>query len=35
MLKLELQYLGHLMQRANSLEKTLMLGKIEGRRRRG
>ena len=35
MLKLKLQYLGHLMQRANSLEKTLMLGKIEGRRRRG
>ena len=35
MLKLELQYLGHLMRRANSLEKTLMLGKIEGRRRRG
>ena len=34
-LKLELQYSGHLMQRANSLEKTLMLGKIEGRRRRG
>ena len=34
-LKLKLQYLGHLMQRANSLEKTLMLGKIEGRRRRG
>ena len=33
-LMLELQYLGHLMQRANSLEKTLMLGKIEGRRRR-
>ena len=33
MLKLELQYFGHLMQRANSLEKTLMLGKIEGRRR--
>ena len=32
-LKLKLQYLGHLMQRANSLEKTLMLGKIEGRRR--
>ena len=31
----ELQYFGHLMQRANSLEKTLMLGKIEGRRRRG
>ena len=35
MLKLELQYFGHQMQRANSLEKTLMLGKIEGRRRRG
>ena len=35
MLKLNLQYFGHLMQRANSLEKTLMLGKIEGRRRRG
>ena len=35
MLKLELQYFGHLMQRANSLEKTLMLGKIEGGRRRG
>ena len=35
MLKLKLQYVGHLMQRANSLEKTLMLGKIEGRRRRG
>ena len=34
MLKLKLQYLGYLMQRANSLEKTLMLGKIEGRRRR-
>ena len=34
MLKLKLQYLGHLRQRANSLEKTLMLGKIEGRRRR-
>ena len=32
MLKLKLQYFGHLMQRANSLEKTLMLGKIEGRR---
>ena len=32
---LELQYFGHLMQRANSLEKTLILGKIEGRRRRG
>ena len=32
---LKLQYLGHLMQRANSLEKTIMLGKIEGRRRRG
>ena len=35
MLKLKVQYFGHLMQRANSLEKTLMLGKIEGRRRRG
>ena len=35
MLKLELQYLGHLIQRTDSLEKTLMLGKIEGRRRRG
>ena len=35
MLKLKLQYFGHLMQRANSLEKTLMLGKIEGRKRRG
>ena len=35
MLKLKLQYLGHLMQRANSLEKTLMLGKTEGKRRRG
>ena len=35
MLKLKLQYLGHLKQRADSLEKTLMLGKIEGRRRRG
>ena len=34
-LVLKLQYLGHLMQRAHSLEKTLMLGKIEGRRRRG
>ena len=34
MLKLKLQYLGHLMQKTNSLEKTLMLGKIEGRRRR-
>ena len=34
-LKLKLQYFGHLMQRSNSLEKTLMLGKIEGRRRRG
>ena len=33
--KLKLQYFGHLMRRANSLEKTLMLGKIEGRRRRG
>ena len=32
---MKLQYFGHLMQRANSLEKTLMLGKIEGRRRRG
>ena len=32
---LKLQYLGHLMQRADSLEKTLMLGKVEGRRRRG
>ena len=32
-MKLKLQYFGHLMQRANSLEKTLMLGKIEGRRR--
>ena len=35
MLKLKFQYFGHPMQRANSLEKTLMLGKIEGRRRRG
>ena len=35
MLKLKIQYFGHLMQRADSLEKTLMLGKIEGRRRRG
>ena len=35
MLKLKLQYLGNLMRRADSLEKTLMLGKIEGRRRRG
>ena len=35
MLKLKLQYFGHLMQRADRLEKTLMLGKIEGRRRRG
>ena len=35
MLKLKLQYFGHLMQRTDSLEKTLMLGKIEGRRRRG
>ena len=34
-LKLKLQYFGHLMQRADSLEKTLMLGKIEGRRKRG
>ena len=34
-LKLRLQYFGHLMQRADSLEKTLMLGKIEGRRRKG
>ena len=34
MLKLKLQYFGHLLQRADSLEKTLMLGKIEGRRRR-
>ena len=34
MLKLKLQYIGHLMQRANSVEKALMLGKIEGRRRR-
>jgi len=35
MLKLKLQYFGHLMQRADSFEETLMLGKIEGRRRRG
>ena len=35
MLKLKLQYFGHLMRRANSLKKTLMLGKIEGRRQRG
>ena len=35
MLKLKLQYFGHLMQRTDSLEKTLMLGKIEGRRRKG
>ena len=35
MLKLKLQYLGHMMRRADSLEKTLMLGKIQGRRRRG
>ena len=35
MLKLKIQYFGHLMQRLNSLEKTLMLGKIEGKRRRG
>ena len=35
MLKLKLQYFGHLMQRADSFEKTLMLGKIEGRKRRG
>ena len=35
MLKLKLQYVGHLMRRADSFEKTLMLGKIEGRRRRG
>ena len=35
MLKLKLQYFGHLMRRANSLEKTLMMGKIEDRRRRG
>ena len=35
MLKLKLQYFGHLMQKADSLEKTLMLGKIEGRMRRG
>ena len=35
MMKLKIQYFGHLMQRLNSLEKTLMLGKIEGKRRRG
>ena len=35
LLKLKLQYFGHLMQRADSLEKTLMLGKIKGKRRRG
>ena len=35
MLKLKLQYFGHMMQRADSLEKTLMVGKIEGKRRRG
>ena len=35
MLKLKLQYFGHLMQRADSIEKTLMLGKIKGKRRRG
>jgi len=35
MLKVKFQYFGHLMRRTNSLEKTLMLGKIEGRRRRG
>ena len=35
MLKLKVQYFGHLMQRADTLEKTLMLGKVEGRRRRG
>ena len=35
MLKLKLQYFGHVMRRADSLEKTLMMGKIEGRRRRG
>jgi len=35
MLKLKLKYFGHMMQRADSLEKTLMLGKFEGRRRRG
>ena len=35
MLKLKLQYFGHLMQRTDSLEKTLMLGKIEGKKRRG
>ena len=35
MLKMKLQYFGHLMRRANSLEKTLMLGKVEGKKRRG
>ena len=35
MLKLKLQYFGHLIQRANSLEKTLMMGKMEGKKRRG
>ena len=35
MLKLKLQYFGHLIQRVNSLEKTLMIGKIEGKRRKG
>ena len=35
MMKLKLQYFGHLMQRADSLEKTLMLGKVEGRKKRG
>ena len=35
MLKLKLQYVGHLMERTDSLEKTLMLGKVEGKRRRG
>ena len=35
MVKLKLQYFGHMMQRTNSLEKTLMLGKIEGRRKKG
>ena len=35
MLKVKLQYFGHLLERANSVEKTLMLGKIEGKRRRG
>ena len=35
MLKLKLQYFGHLMQRANTLEKTLLFGKVEGRRKRG